>query len=313
MDKGQLIIILASLLGVVGLGGLVFLFFRGTGREATGISSLMGTEPDYLKRDTEIQRNRSAKTELEVEAILRRTGTAKATKYKDDLATKLYRAGYFLERDRKFFKRMQILAPVIAVPFFTSAFIFLFHSPLFTGFAVIFGLFVGYAWPMTWLERQMRRREEDLMYYLPLVIEQVSIGVSSSLDVGPCLAQIVQMANDRGSHNSVTELFVQVEKLIRSGLNLEDALIEVGDANGITEVKHAFMFLAQCAKHGGEISRQLQELADSTMTQRQVQVEGRITSLPVKATGPLATVFAGFFALLFAGLLIRLMSAFNGG
>jgi Flp pilus assembly protein TadB len=173
------------------------------------------------------------------------------------------------------------------------------------------GAVVGFTLPMSWLEKQVRRREEDIFYYLPLVIEQVSIGVSSALDVGPCISQIVAMAHERDSHNPVTEMFVHVEKLMRSGLNLEDSLQEVGDANGMTEVKHAFMFLAQCSRHGGEISKQLQELADSVMVQRQVQIEGKITALPVKATGPLAMVFAGFFALLFSGLLVRLRGAFG--
>jgi hypothetical protein len=119
------------------------------------------------------------------------------------------------------------------------------------------------------------------------------------------------MTNERDSHNAVTEMFVHVEKLIKSGLSLQDSLVEVGTANGTNEVKHAFMFLAQCAKHGGEVSKQLQELADSVMTQRQVHIEGKIAALPVKATGPLAMVFAGFFGLLFAGLFVRLLSAFG--
>ena len=75
-------------------------------------------------------------------------------------------------------------------------------------------------------------------------------------------------------------------------------------AQTITQYNH---FL----KHGGEISKQLMELADSVMMQRQVQIEAKITALPVKATGPLVCVFAGFFALLFAGLFVRLMSAFG--
>ena len=173
------------------------------------------------------------------------------------------------------------------------------------------GLFIGVVAPYSNLDRRTRIRQEDTLYYLPLVIEQVSIGVSSALDVGPCVSHIVTMADERDSHNPVTEMLVHVEKLMRSGLNLEDAMIEVGESSGMNEVKHAFMFLAQCAKHGGEISKQLQELADSVMVQRQTQVEGKITALPVKATGPLATVFAGFFSLLFAGLIVRLMSAFN--
>jgi len=175
----------------------------------------------------------------------------------------------------------------------------------------IFGAFVGFSLPLSMLERQIRNRREDTIYFLPLVIEQVAIGVSSSLDIGPCISQILTMARERGAHNPVTEMFLHVEKLVRSGMSLDEALAEVAEVNGMGEVKHAFMFLGQCAKHGGEISKQLQELADAVMVQRQVQVEGRIAALPVKATGPLATVFAGFFALLLAGLIVRLSGAFT--
>ena len=106
------------------------------------------------------------------------------------------------------------------------------------------------------------------------------------------------------------EMLIHVEKLIRSGLNLEDALTEVGTAYGMPEVKHAFMFLGQCAKHGGELTKQLQELADAVSTQRQVRIEGKITALPVKATGPLTTVFVGFFLLILSGLLVRFVQRF---
>ena len=60
-----------------------------------------------------------------------------------------------------------------------------------------------------------------------------------------------------------------------------------------------------------EVSKQLQELADAIMIQRQMRVEAKITALPVKATGPLATVFAGFFLLIIAGMFVRVMQAFG--
>ena len=124
----------------------------------------------------------------------------------------------------------------------------------------------------------------------------------------PFIINILQMANEQNNHNPITEMFLNIEKLIKAGLNLEDALVEVGEANGQPEVEHAFMFLSQCAKHGGEISSQLQELGDTIMTQRQSQVEEKINALPVKATLPLTMVFFGFFLLLFAGFATRFLS-----
>jgi Flp pilus assembly protein TadB len=302
MDLIQLLFILGSIVGIVGFGALAYALLGGSGGRTNEIRELMATSSSGASRAAD----------LNLEEIKKRSRKKKKKKGAEDLSTKLFNAGYFSAADRRKFLRFRIISFAICLLVFPIGMYAMTARILFAVLCLFLGALIGFTIPMSWLERQIRTREEDVMYFLPLVIEQVSIGVSSALDVGPCISNIVEMAEERDSHNAVTELFTHVEKLIRSGLSLEDALMEVGEANGTTEVKHAFMFLAQCSRHGGEVSKQLQELADSVMVQRQVQVEGKITSLPVKATGPLAMVFAGFFALLFAGLLVRLLSAFGG-
>ncbi|MCB0322875.1 MAG: type II secretion system F family protein [Bdellovibrionales bacterium] len=314
MDKVHIFVIFASIVGVAGFGALAYVLLGGAGaKQQSGMRGLMaagGARPEHQGRLS--RTDGQDPYELSVEEIKKRTGNSNLKSKTEDVSTKLFKAGFFTAADRQRFLRFRIVSFAVSVVALPVVLFGVTNNVLFGFLAIVLGAIIGFTLPMSWLERQIRKREEDIMYFLPLVIEQVSIGVSSALDVGPCINNIVEMATERDSHNPVTEMFVHVEKLIRSGLNLEDALIEVGEANGMTEVKHAFMFLAQCAKHGGEVSKQLQELADSVMMQRQVIIEGKITALPVKATGPLAMVFAGFFALLFAGLLVRLLSAFGG-
>lgn len=304
MQGITLVIVIAIVVGVAGLSAIAFVLLGGSGNKSAEMRELMSSGRRVDKFGNRV--------ELDIDDVKKATGSSTSKKKTEDLSAKLFKAGYYTPDDRRRFVRMQIVAPIVSTIACTFVMIWL-GNPLLIVTGVILGLFIGFAFPMSWLERQIRARQEEIMYYLPLVIEQISIGVSSALDIGPCISQIVAMAKERDSHNPITEMFVHVEKLLRSGLNLEGALIEVGEANGMTELKHAFMFLAQCSKHGGEVSKQLQELADAVMVQRQVQVEARISALPVKATGPLATVFAGFFALLFAGLFVRLLSAFGGG
>lgn len=312
MDNFTLILIVAGLLGVTLFGALAYVLLGKTnGRAQSDMRGLMvGAGADT--RQGRLARAEVDPWELDAETLKKRSGSAQLKSKSQDISTKLFKAGFFTAADRKKFLYFRVIAFFICLIFFPIALYAVTHKKAFVVLAVLLGAIIGFTIPMSWLERQIRRREEDVLYYLPLVIEQISIGVSSALDIGPCVSQIVEMAGERDSHNPVTEMLVHVEKLIRSGLSLEDALVEVGEANGSMEVKHAFMFLAQCARHGGEISKQLQELADSVMMQRQVQIEQKITALPVKATGPLAMVFAGFFALLFAGLLVRLLQAFGG-
>ena len=313
MDTSTILIIMTGLFGLVGFGVLGYLYVGAGGRRQSEIREMMAA-PSAARGggNTGKQVRRIGDQDFDVEDIKRMSGTAVTKKGKtDDISTKLFRAGFYSAADKRKFFIIQTSIFAVAVTAIPTAMHMLLGKPALTAAGFVLGALIGYAMPVSWVEKQIRKREEELMYYLPLVIEQVSIGVSSSLDIGPCISNIVYMANERDSHNPITEMFVHVEKLMRSGLNLEDSLIEVGTASGAVETKHAFMFLSQCAKHGGEITKQLQELADAVMTARQVQVEGKITQLPVKATGPLIMVFAGFFGLLIAGLMVRLASAFG--
>ena len=303
-------IIIAIVFLLVVLVVALFAFsFIGTDTAASkaGIKEMMGgIDPEALKAV-----GAEADDPFDIEELKIKTGRAKGRKKKEDMQARMFKAGIFTAKERARFKTFQIICAVVSGPIIAVLMYVILGRPQLALSGLFLGVFIGFALPSVRLEKKIENRQEATLYYLPLVIEQISIGVSSALDIGPCIAHIVSMAGERDSHNPVTEMLVHVEKLMRSGLNLEDALIEVGETSGMNEVKHAFMFLAQCAKHGGEISRQLQELADAVMVQRQTQVEAKITALPVKATGPLAMVFAGFFALLFAGLIVRLMGAFG--
>ncbi|MBP9838158.1 MAG: type II secretion system F family protein [Proteobacteria bacterium] len=315
MEHLNLIIIGLSLLAIGGIAtiGFVLVSNNSSRSKISGVKSLMGNSIHTAHNElpSSNKKNSSGLDPLDLDVETFRANSVKKSGA-EDLQRKLFRAGYFSQDEKNAFTRYRITCFVICVILIPLILFVIKAQPVLLLLGGVIGLLIGYSLPMSGLEKKIRAREEEIMYYLPLVIEQISIGVSSALDIGPCIAQLVTMADERDSHNPVTEMFVHVEKLIKSGLNLEGALVEVSEAVGMLEVKHTFMFLAQCSKHGGELSKQLQELADSVMSQRQVHIEGKIASLPVKATGPLVTIFAGFFALLFSGLLVRLLQAFGG-
>lgn len=221
-----------------------------------------------------------------------------------------FHAGMFSPKAKRDFQRMRLLVPFITTPLCAYAF------GRFAGMDMgivggVLGLLIGLQIPRSILERKIARRGEEIMYYLPLVIEQIAIGVSSSLDVGPCIQRVVKMADERDTHNVVTELLRHVQYYIRSGASLEEALDEIGKKSGHTHLKHVFMSLAQVAKHGGEITRQLQELADSVASQRETAIEAKIKKLELEATGPVALVFLGFLIILLVGFAIQIRDAFG--
>jgi len=269
---------------------------------SAGVEDEVRAEAEELKRvrltpEAEIER-------LKKEARKRQTKQKQLT-----LEERYFQAGIFSDRDKAKFQRLRIIGP------FAGAAIFGFLVWHLTGpdlgiVGVVLGVLLGLQAPTSVLDRKTKARSEEIMFFLPLVIEQIAIGVSSSLDVGPCLQKVVQMADERDTHNVVTELIRLAQFYVKSGASLEEAMTEVGRLSGHTELKHAFMSLSQVAKHGGEITRQLQELADAVSMQRETRIEERIKKLELEATGPVALVFVGFMVILLVGFGLQIQGAF---
>lgn len=229
-------------------------------------------------------------------------------KPKETEEERFFKAGFFSKKQQTDFKRFRLAMPLVFGTIFCVLATKMGGTQLgMMGFGI--GGIIGYIAPSFYLDRVINNRSDEIMYYLPLVIEQLAIGVSSSLDIGPCVQNVVQMADERDTHNVVTELFKHCEQYMKSGVSLQESLVEIGKRSGHNELKHSFMALAQVARHGGEISRQLQELAEAVQKQRETQIEAKIKKLELIATGPVAFVFFGFMIILMAGFGIQVKNA----
>jgi Flp pilus assembly protein TadB len=227
----------------------------------------------------------------------------------DKLRTLLFRAGIFSTEGQRFYRRCQYLSPIALT-------ILVLGVALVGGLAnpwplVCLGCLVGIQIPRSYLQRRAQHRDEEILFYLPLVIEQVVLGVSSSLDVAPCMKWIVEIADERDSHNAVTELLALVQQYMKLGIATDESLCEVAKLSGHTELKHVFMSLAHLVRHGGEVTKQLQELANAVASQREVKIEGLIKSLEIKATGPVGVIFASFMGMFLMSLGLQMMSSFK--
>jgi Flp pilus assembly protein TadB len=228
------------------------------------------------------------------------------------LEERMFHAGMFAEEQKADFKRLQVLLPVVlgivgAIVGASSA------DPMILILGPVAGVILGILVPLKMLDMRGAKRDEDIMFYLPLVVEQISIGVSSSLDIGPCLARVVEMADERNSHNAVTELLRYAQFFIKSGVSLQDALNEVGRLSGNNDIKHSFKALAQVARYGGEISKQLQDLSEAVSSTREMRVDEKIKKLELAATAPVALVFAGFLGILMIGFGMSMAKGLGGG
>jgi Flp pilus assembly protein TadB len=287
-------------MGVVAFYGLKYLRKL---EQRDNLRALMGqrysddTENERSESDEFSDESRSAENEILSRLAAKKSGNKKKP---PTIEERMFQAGLFSEEQRRDFHRLRVIMPT-ALGLLGAGWGIVGGDPANALLYGAIGGMLGAYIPLNRLDKWIKIRQENITFYLPLVIEQISIGVSSSLDIGPCLARVVQMADERDSHNPVTELLRFAQAYIKSGVNLQDALNEVGRQSGSNEVKHSFKALAQVARYGGEISKQLQDLSESVSSERETQVEEKIKKLELAATAPVALVFAGFLFILLVG------------
>lgn len=308
----QFIVGIGAILLAAGFGGAGIYFYFFSGSDQINVRSLMGSSELEGAAPPSDQRLRLADDPTGAEYIkfkeVSKRQLKKKKKAEASVEELMFRAGIFSNKQKKDFAKLRTMMPFLTTPL---GLIFYFVDFTLMLAWLLLGFVLGLQAPMTILNKKIKRREDEILYYLPLVIEQIAIGVSSSLDIGPCLQRVVAMADERDTHNVVTELLRHVQFYVRSGASLEESLTEVGKLQGHNELKHAFMSLAQVAKHGGEISKQLQELADAVASQREALIETEIKKLELKATGPLALTFFGYLITIVVGVGIQAGRAFN--
>lgn len=311
MEQGVLVGIVALAAAVLS-GLLLALYFMFAPKRSANLRSMMGssglaagTAGGYGEG-----RARGEITDEDLERIKDAARKKSKAKPKATLQEKFFHAGMFSLQDRQRFSQLRIIVPCITTPLLILMASFA-GKPILLLLGAVFGFLIGLQIPFSILDRRIKARSEDILFFLPLVVEQIVIGVSSGLDAGPCIQRVVQMADERDSHNPVTELLKHTQTYVKSGVSMGDALVEVGRLSGHTELKHTFMSLSQVSKHGGEITRQLQELADSVAAQRETKIEAKIRKLELEATGPVGLVFLGFMLILMAGIGANVMQAFK--
>ncbi len=293
MDIGNVLLLVGGVLFMVAVGTMVKLLMPNNRRLLRSTSAVRtDADPVVVQKPTKYSFKAAKKPALTTEE-------------------RMFQAGIITPQQIKDFKRLQTLSPFVVGGIVTLMMTQM-GDPLLMIAGIVVGFLAGARVPSFLLDKKIRQRDQEIMYYLPLVIEQIAIGVSSSLDTGPCVRMVVQMADERESHNVVTELLKLVNHYTRQGVSMEEALTEIGKRAGHTELKHAFMSLAQVSKHGGEVTRQLQELANSVSMQREAKIEGMIKTLELKATPPVALVFFAFMILLMFMFGSQLMQGLGG-
>jgi len=305
MDIATIIISIIALVFLVLMGVVALRVARESSRDKSRANNLR-----QIGRYDAQDSSEGAEVTPDDELIVEEVRKVKKKKKEPGVEELLFMAGRFSQSERDRFHKRKTWAPIVFG--FVGVMLGLFDgSSQMILLSTLAGVLLGFYVPMKVLRGWVKKQHEDLSYYLPLMIEQISIGVSSSLDIGPCIGQLVQMADERDSHNPATDLLKHALFYVKSGVSLEQALSEIGRASGQPEFKQALLALSQVTKFGGEVSKQLQELADSVGSQREAKIEGEIRKLELKATVPVSLVFLSYMMLFGLGIAAQVMAGMN--
>jgi Flp pilus assembly protein TadB len=302
-----LILLCVLIVGVTGSLGIITLF--APEREEALRALTGGSDPASISAlRNRLQNDLSGE---ELARLKKLTKRARKIAPEEQLDERFFHAGLYRESKKRTYRQFCYILPFVTASIGICIAKYMEGGLIDWILLIAIGFGMGYQFPRFWLDHLIKKHSGEIMYYLPVVVEQIVIGVSSSLDIGPCIQGIIKMADERDNHNAVTELLRHCQHMMRSGVSMEEALHEVGRLSGHTELKHTFMALAQVVKHGGEVTKQLQELADAVSGQRETKIEAKIKRLELEATGPVGLVFLAFLGVLLIGISMQFIRAFG--
>ena len=150
MDTTTLIIVLTVLLGLFGVGVLAFFFLRDSRKNVSSNMKGMLSSANMIR-----ERQASLSGTVSESSLTKTTTRKKGKKKEDDLKTKLYKAGFNRVDSEERFKKIQLVATIIigtVIPALAYSF---FGPNLMTYASMPLGLFVGYAGPLSSLDRKI--------------------------------------------------------------------------------------------------------------------------------------------------------------
>lgn len=176
------------------------------------------------------------------------------------------------------------LCELSAILFMLSMFIFV-KPPLdvFGYLVLIFLGPVGFRLPRIYLAHLIRRRQQNIEFELPFIIDLLSLAIEAGLDLTGGISKIVEKSQN-------TDIIVEFKMFladIKVGKSMEEALSDMAERVRVLSFFSFVSALIQAQKLGADIGPTLRVQAEQMRHQRMLQIETRVNKLPVKLLIPL--------------------------
>ncbi len=160
---------------------------------------------------------------------------------------------------------------------------------------VLFGIVFGYFFPRLYLDSKISRRQENVRKAMPDALDLLTICVEAGLGFDSAMSKVTEEWE-----NELGAAFGRVIQEIRLGKLRRDALRDMSERVGISEMTSFVAAVIQSEQLGVSMSRVLRIQADQMRLRRRQRAEEKARQAPVKMMIPL--VF-----LIFPSILIVLL------
>jgi len=172
--------------------------------------------------------------------------------------------------------------------------------------AVFYGLFL----PSFFLSRLVSNRQGRITHALPDALDLMVVCVEAGLGLNAALQRV-------GREMEIVDMDLSEElaitnREIRAGKPRDEALRNLGDRTGVSDVKSLVAMLVQTDRFGTSIADSLRVFADSMRTKRRQRAEELVAKAAIKLIFPLLLfIFPALLIVLMGPAIIKLADLFN--
>ncbi len=168
----------------------------------------------------------------------------------------------------------------------------------------------GFFAPFLYVRQRMRKRQEELMKTLPDMLDLLVVCVESGLGLNQALVRVAEEIDHISSAMSDELMVVNLE--IRAGKPREEALKNMGERTGLSDIRALITMLIQTDRFGTSVADALRVHADTLRTVRMQRAEEKAAKVGAKLVFPLVFfVFPAFTVVILGPGVIGIMDMFD--
>ena len=192
-----------------------------------------------------------------------------------------------------------------------AAIMAIFVNPMVMGLSgwivLLFLLPIGFKLPRIYLAHIIKKRQKNIEFELPYVIDLLSLAIESGLDLIGGITKVVEKSRN-------TDIIVEFKMFladVKVGKSMEECLSEMAERVKVLSFFSFVSSLIQAQRLGADIGPTLRAQAEQMRYQRLILAEERVNKLPVKLLIPLVFfVFPSISVLLIGPAMIQIQTKF---